>query len=355
MFSIMINGSLDRKGVRQSDPLSLFLFVIVMEVHSRMLNRPPQDFYFHQRCEKKFGELLGLFAYLGKSSIFVVGVSNEVASRLAASMSFVLGNLSVRYLGLPLLTGRLCPNDRAPLIQRITSQIRSWTARVLSFAGGQDTEVYLWRGKDESRGGVKVAWVEVSLPFEEGGLAIRDGPSWNITSTLKSRVGWSWCLRAIFFRVLVLGIDEFGFLVVRVVSRSRVHGILFILGVVGLVGLVYYGVGGMSPSIPFVHGWPLKIGWALEIGCIGMFGLKSYRSWLPLTGLGIEGVELSWICHQGIEKGVKRKLWRVLWCGTIYFIWKEQNHRLHGGQAHDPIVLFSASLYLYSCSCCFLA
>ena len=52
MFSIMINGSLDRKGVRQSDPLSLFLFVIVMEVHSRMLNRPPQDFYFHQRCEK---------------------------------------------------------------------------------------------------------------------------------------------------------------------------------------------------------------------------------------------------------------------------------------------------------------
>ena len=46
MFSIMINGSLEgffhgRKGVRQGDPLSPFLFVMVMEVLSRMLNKLP--------------------------------------------------------------------------------------------------------------------------------------------------------------------------------------------------------------------------------------------------------------------------------------------------------------------------
>ena len=28
---------------------------------------------------------------------------------------------------------------------------------------------YLWRGKGEGRGGVKVAWDEVYLPFDEGG------------------------------------------------------------------------------------------------------------------------------------------------------------------------------------------
>ncbi|KAA0026044.1 hypothetical protein E6C27_scaffold581G00300 [Cucumis melo var. makuwa] len=56
--------------------------------------------------------------------------------------------------------------------------------------------------------------------------------------------------------------------------------------------------------------------------------------------IGHWGVELSWICHQGIGKGVRRKLWCVLWCATIYFIWNERNHRLHGGQARDPIVLF---------------
>ncbi|KAL0561777.1 hypothetical protein IC582_002218 [Cucumis melo] len=269
MFSIMINGSLEgffngRKGLRQGDPLSPFLFVMVMEVLSRMLNKIPQSFRFHHRCEKvklthltfaddlmiicaadelsisfireclqKFGEFSGLFANPRKSSIFVAGVNNEYASHLAACMGFVRGNLPVRYLGLPLLTGRLRSIDCAPLIQRITSRIRSWTARVLSFAGRlqlvrsvlRSLQVY-WAS--EGRGGIKVAWVDVCLPFEEGGLGIRDGPSWNIVNTLKilwlmltnsgslwvawmeayilkgkslwdvdSRVGRSWCLRAI--------------------------------------------------------------------------------------------------------------------------------------------------------------
>ncbi|KAL0541433.1 hypothetical protein IC582_021478 [Cucumis melo] len=140
MFSIMINGSLEgffhgRKGFKTG---------------------PPQSFQFHQRCEKviltyltfaddlmifyvvdgsslsfvreslqKFGEFSGLFANLGKSSIFVVRVSNKAASCLAASLGFVLENLPVHYLGLPLLSSRLHLNDCVPLIQRITSQIRS--------------------------------------------------------------------------------------------------------------------------------------------------------------------------------------------------------------------------------------
>ena len=67
----------------------------------------------------------------------------------------------------------------------------------------------------------------------------------------------------------MLVIDGSGFLVVRVVSLLQVHGKLFVLGVVGFVGLDYCRVGGISQSIPFVRGWPLKIGWTLEIDCIG--------------------------------------------------------------------------------------
>ena len=110
MFSIMINGLLEgffhgRKGLRQGDPLSPFLFVMVMEVLSRMLNNPPQSFQFHQFCEKvrlthltfaddlmifctadnysmsfiketikRFGELSGLFANLDKTLFFLWGL-----------------------------------------------------------------------------------------------------------------------------------------------------------------------------------------------------------------------------------------------------------------------------------------
>ncbi|TYK26643.1 zf-RVT domain-containing protein [Cucumis melo var. makuwa] len=199
---------------------------------------------------------------------------------------------------------------------------------------------YLWKGKEEGRGGVKVAWAEVCLPFEEGGLAIRDGPSWNITSTMKilllllassaslwmawakayilkerslwavnTGIGRSWCLRAILHkrdslkehvwmrvgdgRRCRVWLDPWlqGGLILEVVSRLRVRGILFVIGVVGFIRQVYCGLGGMSPSILFLHGWPLKIDWALEIDCIGeMSGLESYRLWLPPIGLGIEGL-----------------------------------------------------------------
>ncbi|XP_050938813.1 uncharacterized protein LOC127148660 [Cucumis melo] len=494
MFSIMINGSLKgffhgRKGVRQGDPLSPFLFVMVMEILSR------------------------LFANPRKSSIFVAGVNNENASHLAACMGFVRGNLPVRYLGLPLLAGRLCSNDYAPLIHRITSRIRSWTTRVLSFAGrlqlvrfvlrslqvywasvfvlpayvhhevDKILRSYLWRGKEEGRGGIKVAWVDVCLPFEEGGLGIRDGPSWNIASTLKilwlmltnsgslwvawveayilkgrsvwdvdSRVGRSWYLRAILrkreklkhlVRMKVgngnscrVWLDSWlpgGAILEQVGERvmydaasrrearlsdfidpdgewlwprvsldlidlwERVQEVSPCLSVsdswVWVPGhqggfsiasaweavrprggrVLWDGLlwgGGNIPKHSFcawlaikdrlgtrdrLHRWDSSV----LLSCIlcqgGMesrdhlffscsFGGDVWSRVLRIMAsshrIGHWGVELFWICHQGIGKGVRRKLWRVLWCATIYFIWNERNHRLHGGQAHDPIVIF---------------
>ena len=130
-------------------------------------------------------------------------------------MGFTIGHLPVRYLGLPLLSGRLRSSDCDPPIQRITSRIRSWYARVLSFAGRlqlvrsvlrslqvywasvfmlpmkvhRDVDKilrsYLWRGNGKGRGSAKVAWDEVCLPFDEGGLAIRDLSSWNKARALK--------------------------------------------------------------------------------------------------------------------------------------------------------------------------
>ena len=155
---------------------------------------------FIKETIQRFGELSGIFANRGKNSIFLVGVNSAEASHLAASMGFTISHLSIHYLGLPLLSRRLRSFDCDPLIQRITSHIRSWSARVLSFADrlqlvrsilrsllvywasvfvlpakvhinvDKILHSYLWRCKAEGRGGAKVAWDKVCLPFDEGGL-----------------------------------------------------------------------------------------------------------------------------------------------------------------------------------------
>ncbi|XP_031737043.1 uncharacterized protein LOC116402131 [Cucumis sativus] len=542
MFSILINGSLEgffhgRKGLRQGDPLSLFLFVMVMEVLSRMLNHPPQNFQFHQFCEKvklthltfaddlmifcaadnysmsfiketikRFGELSGLFANLAKSSIFLVGVNSSKASRLAANMGFSIGHLPVRYLGLPLLFGRLQSCDCDPLIQRITSRIRSWSARVLSFAGRlqlvrsvlrslqvywasvfmlpmkvhRDVDKilrsYLWRGKEEGRGGAKVAWDEVCLPFDEGGLAIRDGSSWNIASTLKilwlllvksgslwvawveayilkgrSMLGWVdlgvlglSCVSGISIKLILRWrwamagslecgwiqggtiIQQFGERVIYDAGSRRDARLVDFMVRDGdwrwpLVSLdlmdIWDWIQGVRPSSSVEDRWvwvpgsldsfsiasawetirphSSRVGWSGLLWDRGNIPKHSFYAWLAIRDrlgtrdrlsqwdrsiplscmlcggnyesrdhlffscpfgweiwsrillfmssshrIGYWGVELSWICNQGIGKGVRRKLWHLLWCATIYFIWKERNHNLHGGAVREPMLFF---------------
>ncbi|TYK28312.1 uncharacterized protein E5676_scaffold600G001370 [Cucumis melo var. makuwa] len=403
LFELLIAiGTPLKKGVRQGYPLSPFLFVMVMEALSRMLNMPPQSFQFYQRCGKvklthltfaddlmifcvaddpslsfireslqKFGELLGLFANLRKSSIFVAGGSNEAASHLAASMGFVLGNLPVRYLGLPLLTVYWASVFVLP------ASVHNEVDKIL--------RSYLWRGKEEGRRGVKayilkgrLLWVvdnEVGRswclrailrkrdrlkhhvqmnvgdgsrcrvwldPWLQGGpilkqvreMVLYDAASWRearLSEFIDPDGEWQWPqvsmeLIDLWDRVQAvspcLSVRDIwsGFLVVRVVSLSRVHGKIFVLGAVRFFGLVFCGVGGISQSIPFVCGWPLKIGWPLEIDYIGgivqyrcrvfyvrgvlslaipcsfrvllggMFDLGSFESWLPIIGLGIEGL-----------------------------------------------------------------
>ncbi|KAA0036886.1 zf-RVT domain-containing protein [Cucumis melo var. makuwa] len=354
-------------------------------------------------------------------------------------------------------------------ILRITSRIRSWTARVLSFAGRLQlvrsvlrslqvywasvfvlpayvhNEVdkilrsYLWKGKEEGRGGIKVAWVDVCLPFEEGGLGIRDGPSWNIANTLKilwlmltnsgslwvawmeayilkgkslwdvdSRVGRSWCFRAILRKREKLKhhvrmkvgngnrcrvwldpwlqggaiLEQVGERVLYDAASRREARLSDFIDPNGewlwprvsleLIDL-WERVQEVSPCLSVSDSWVwvpgrqggFSIASAWEAICPrgsrvlwdgllwsgGNIPKHSFCAWLAIKDrvlqimesshrIGHWGVELSWIFHRGIGKGVRRKLWRVLWCATIYFIWNERNHRLHGGRARDPIILF---------------
>ncbi|XP_058223104.1 uncharacterized protein LOC131332819 [Rhododendron vialii] len=189
-YSLCINGEVTgyikgRKGLRQGDPLSPYLFVIVMEVFTNLINKKSQlpNFHFHWRCKTnqlinlcfaddlmifckeelssiklikealinlcfaddlmifckgefssiklikealtEFEALSGLSHSTGKSSIFFSRVSVGVKETILQELGFQEGSLPVRYLGVPLLSTKLKAIDCQRLVDSITAKTRS--------------------------------------------------------------------------------------------------------------------------------------------------------------------------------------------------------------------------------------
>lgn len=53
---------------------------------------------------------------------------------LALALWIKIGSLPIRYLGMPLISGKLSQNEFLPLIDKITLRISSWGVEFLSFA-----------------------------------------------------------------------------------------------------------------------------------------------------------------------------------------------------------------------------
>ncbi|CAN0924228.1 hypothetical protein LINGRAHAP2_LOCUS34045 [Linum grandiflorum] len=91
---------------------------------------------------------------------------------MQAVLGFQVGELPVRYLGVPLVSGRLKAADCKGLIDKITARVSGWRAHLLSHSG--DNVV-----KKKAR----VSWRHLTQPVREGGVGVRDLRWWNIACT----------------------------------------------------------------------------------------------------------------------------------------------------------------------------
>lgn len=123
---------------------------------------------------------------------------------ILTNFPFAVGELPVRYLGMPLMKKVMRKQDYMPLVEKIRGKICSWTCRFLSYAGRlplinsellsivnfwisvfrlpskciKEVEklcaAFLWSGPVLKSTGAKVAWRDVCSTKSEGGLGIRD-------------------------------------------------------------------------------------------------------------------------------------------------------------------------------------
>lgn len=246
-FSVNLNGNAEgffngRRGIRQGDPISPLLFVLVMEYLTRLLKTEVRNgrIKFHHQCQNleivnlcfaddlilvckaeletvtiirdrlnEFAETTGLQANTAKSQIFCVGVSDETRERIKQTVGYEHGTFPMKYLGFPISPSKWNQADCQVFTDKIAARIRSWATRHLSYAGrvqlinsvllqmhGFWSEVFLlpksviiqitkicrdflWGTKESGRSLPLVSWKDICNTRSEGGLNRRNPIHWN--------------------------------------------------------------------------------------------------------------------------------------------------------------------------------
>ncbi|GJS81490.1 hypothetical protein Tco_0748031 [Tanacetum coccineum] len=229
-FSICINGNVHgyfrgKMGLRQGDPLSPYLFTLVMEILTLILQRrvrTSESLKYHKHCKElriinvcfkddlfifahrdvdsagvimasldEFRKVSGLVPSIQKSMAYFCNVLNHVKMVILNIMPFSKGELPVNYLGVPLISSRLSFARRLQLCKSVIASMQVFWASVLVIPMGIDYDIqqlirgFLWCNGKYKVGNPKVAWVDICLPKKEGGLSLRSLEAFNLALILQ--------------------------------------------------------------------------------------------------------------------------------------------------------------------------
>jgi len=82
----------------------------------------------------EFQDLSGLYPNPNKNDIFLSGLLDAEKEQIIHILRFREGELPMKYLGVPFISSKLKVVYCKGLVDRLTSKVRHWTCRTLSYA-----------------------------------------------------------------------------------------------------------------------------------------------------------------------------------------------------------------------------
>jgi hypothetical protein len=211
---LLVNGHPEslishKRGLRQGDPLSLMLFLLVMDVFGQLFSKADEEgllqplstrqlqhrvslyaddvvLFINPMAEdmimvsdilQLFGEASGLYNNNKKSSVYPIRCHEDNLEMIQQFWPCEISSFPCKYLGLPLLLHKLRREQVQPIVDKIANQLPGWKADLLAKVGRS----------------VLVQSILTGMPIYSA-MAV-DLPSATLKDIDKIRRGFLWCGR----------------------------------------------------------------------------------------------------------------------------------------------------------------